>query len=224
MASAAFGDVQTVIDLGTGTGRFWPALRHAFPEAQIIAIDINAPMLTHSEANLDRVCRIVADVSQLPLKDHGADYALCSMLLHHVDDPKKVLVGLRSSLRTGGRVFVRQGTQETVDSFFFLKFFPTALKIEQDRMPASGEVLGMIESSGLSVIETRQILTPPATTVNDYLTRVKARGFPSLQLVSDEEFQCGIDQLRRHFDSPSNASEVLAGEATAIFICEVPNA
>lgn len=223
LAAAARGPVTTILDLGAGTGRFWPALRHAFPEAQIVAIDIAATALNHAHVTLDRVSRIVADVSKVPLNSLKSDFVFCSMLLHLLDEPAQVLARLRISLRPQGRVFIRQGTRQTVDSFLFLRFFPTALKIERERMLASETLLTLIRDSGLSIVQETQVLTPPASNIDDYLTRVTERGFPSLQLVSDDEFGHGITQLQRYFDTCSTAFMSQMGEACTVFICEFPS-
>jgi SAM-dependent methyltransferase len=224
MKNAASGSVQTVIDLGAGTGRFWPSLQRAFPAAEIIAIDRNATMLRHRETSSKRVWKLVADAVRPPLKGQIADFALCSMLLHHVNEPNKMLARLGATLKAGSRIFIRQGTQETLESFVFLKYFPTALEIELERMPATDEVLAMIEGAGLKIIETQKVVTSSAESIEDYIAKITSRGFPSLQLVSDEEFLRGIELLRCQAEKDSNTSQILEGEATAIFVCEVPYA
>lgn len=224
LSAAACGTVTTILDLGAGTGRFWPVLRHAFPGAQIVAIDIAATALNHAHATLERVSRVVGDVSQAPLESLQSDFVFCSMLLHLLDNPAQMLARLRISLRTQGRVFIRQGIRETVDSFLFLKFFPTALKIERERMPTSETLLTIIRDSGLSIVQETRVLTPPASTIDDYLARVKERGFPSLQLLSDNEFDEGIAQLQCYFHERSIASMSQMCEACPVFVCEFPSA
>lgn len=220
ISEAASENVARVLDLGAGTGRFWPALRRAFPEAAIIAVDISAVMLNHADRDLARVTRIVADVSNMSWKDLDSDFVFCSMLLHHLSEPEKLLERVRMALRPQGRVFIRQGVRETLDSFWFLRFFPTALEVERKRMPSEEALLQIIRLSGLTVVRSARVLTPAADTRNEYLAKVRARGFPSLQFVSDDEFLRGFDQLCCHVQVGANVPETAMLEATGVYICE----
>lgn len=100
-ALAAVGDsVRTIVDVGSGTGRFAPVLRgHA---KRLIQIDFSKQMLDVSREGFslpeDSGAYIQADARRLPLADNCAELVFCHRLLNHVqdaDDRRSILAELR---------------------------------------------------------------------------------------------------------------------------------
>ncbi|MBU1345573.1 MAG: class I SAM-dependent methyltransferase [Alphaproteobacteria bacterium] len=185
--------LATVVDLGAGTGRFWPILREAWQSECIIAIDKSSRMLAAADTSSD-VHTIVGDIDDLP--DFGeVDGGLCSMVLHYSRDPVAVCRRLYSAIRPGGLLCIRTATQENIGAHGFLRYFPTAQAAERAVMPTLEAVIGWLIQAGFTSVQTKWVTTVPARSYPDYLGSVASRGFPSLQLVPAMEFWRGFGRL-----------------------------
>jgi len=212
--------VLRILDLGCGPGRFLPLLSAAFPSASIVAVDLSEPMLRASRSFNGRSWPVVANASILPLRAGSIDFCFCSMMLQYVNDMHLMLAELYRATALGARVFIRQGTQESVHSFEFLKYFPTALELELARMPHASEIRFSLREAGFSIIAEKQVALPAAQNTARLFSRVAARGFPSLQLVPDREFRRGLQLLSRHLSQLGASGEGMSNEVTPVFVAE----
>src|ERR1700704_5263461 len=81
-------DVNTILDLGCGTGRFSNALA-AYFDAEVIGIDPSKKMLAQArmkEAD-PRVRYHPGRAEAIPLPNESVDLIFMSMIFHHFDDP-----------------------------------------------------------------------------------------------------------------------------------------
>lgn len=109
---------QRVVDLGCGFGKStWP-LALAYPDAEIIGIDLSAPNLRLAHAHaIERglsIRNVQGDVSRTGLADDSVDVVTASMLLHEL--PTEVL---RAVLAEAVRILRPGGVLR------FLEFCPT---------------------------------------------------------------------------------------------------
>jgi len=94
--------VETVLDLGAGTGETARSVRDVHPEARIVAVD-------ESEAMLARI--VLADVELLvqrlqdPLPPGPFDAVVSALAVHHLDAGEKraLFARIRDVLHAGGR-------------------------------------------------------------------------------------------------------------------------
>ncbi|MFG2500568.1 class I SAM-dependent methyltransferase [Streptomyces sp. NPDC048441] len=94
-----------VLDAGCGTGRALPALRGAVgPSGAVLGIDLTPAMLeAATRAGRDREGQLLlADVTQLPLRDASLDAVFGAGLISHLPDPAENLRELRRVVRPGG--------------------------------------------------------------------------------------------------------------------------
>jgi ArsR family transcriptional regulator len=101
------GDCFTAVDLGCGTGHMLEALSRK--ARQVIGVDASPRMLEEARqhfAGRDEVSLRIGELEHLPLRDAEADFAVLSMALHHLADPRAGLWEAHRVLRTGGELVV----------------------------------------------------------------------------------------------------------------------
>ncbi|MFO1089152.1 MAG: metalloregulator ArsR/SmtB family transcription factor [Hyphomicrobiales bacterium] len=101
--------VDTLVDLGTGTGRM---LELFAPQArQAIGVDRNREMLAFARVAIEKHGLTntqvrLADVNDVPLKERSADLVIIHQVLHYLDNPLDTIREAHRLLRPGGRLVV----------------------------------------------------------------------------------------------------------------------
>ena len=103
------GPFDTVVDVGTGTGRMLELL--ADRANRLIGLDTNHSMLSVARANLDRAGIHHAelhhgDLHNPPAGIDGGDLVIVHQVLHHLDDPDRSLTHISRLVRPGGRLVI----------------------------------------------------------------------------------------------------------------------
>jgi ubiquinone/menaquinone biosynthesis C-methylase UbiE len=86
-------ELNSILDVGTGTGRAVTYLRRAHPGALIVGVEPTVSLLARAQAKPDIEGTFLASASgyQLPFADESFD-AVCQFgVLHHVKDPNAVV-------------------------------------------------------------------------------------------------------------------------------------
>ena len=94
-----------VLETAAGTGVATQALHHAIPDAEIIATDLNEPMLEVAARRIssDKVSFEVADAQQLRFAGESFDLVVCQFGIMFFPDKVRANVEARRVLRDGGR-------------------------------------------------------------------------------------------------------------------------
>src|SRR5580704_17771502 len=113
--SANLTERARVIDVGAGTGTGCLALARQLPDAEVIALDVDAEMLKHIQDKArasglaDRIRTVQADLDQaLPDGLKPADLVWAANSLHHMGDPARAVAQIYQILRPGGLLAVTE--------------------------------------------------------------------------------------------------------------------
>lgn len=116
--------VNTILDLGCGTGRFSEALAAHF-DAKVVGVDPSTKMLDQARKKLrdPRVQYQSGSGEAIPLADASVDLVFMSMCFHHFRDPKAAARECRRVLRDGCPAVLRTGIRDRIPSCLTLNSF-----------------------------------------------------------------------------------------------------
>jgi ubiquinone/menaquinone biosynthesis C-methylase UbiE len=142
----------------------------------------------------------------IPLPDASCDAALLSHVIHHVEDRAACTSELRRVVRPGGLVLARGVLGGR--SVPFHDFFPSAQSVDARRTPSVGEVVAMF-SCGFDHVASEVVDQETSPSLRDYYERVSLRAISTLELIGDEEFEQGIERMRRAAEDESEPASVI---------------
>jgi SAM-dependent methyltransferase len=102
------GRTRRILDLGSGSGTGTLALARRFPGAEVVAVDMSAPMLhrirdkARALGLAERIHTVQADLDAGWPAIEPVDLVWASASLHHLADPDRVLAEVHATLRPGG--------------------------------------------------------------------------------------------------------------------------
>lgn len=111
IAQAELAAGHRVLEIGCGTGNLTIRTQRSCPASEVIATDPDPRALARAQRKVQGVNGIRfarAYAQQLPFGDAEFDRALCSMMLHHLDETTKTAAAaeLFRVLRPGGRAHI----------------------------------------------------------------------------------------------------------------------
>ncbi len=187
------GGARRILDLGSGTGRFSSVLAEGL-QAKVIGVEPSAGMRGHAAAKPHHDVNIVAGSAEhLPLVDGIVDAAWLSNVIHHFDDLPAAARELRRVVPTGCTVLIRGafGSWDVPPSY---RFFPGAQSVV-DSMPTIPEVMEIFQGAGFGSFYNEQVEQLLAYNLADMVPRIRMRADTTLELISDEEFERGLEEL-----------------------------
>ena len=191
--------IETILDLGCGTGRFTESLAAHF-NAEVVGIDPSNKMLDQARRKLrdHRVRYEVGRGEAIPLPNDSVDLIFMSMCFHHFEDPMLVGRECRRVLRDGGIAFLRAGTRDRIPSYPYVGFFPQSLPILEDCLPSTAFMREVFESAGFSTISADLVVQSIAPDYAVYADKLAAGADSVLAQLSESDFQAGIHAIRTH--------------------------
>ena len=191
--------VNTILDLGCGTGRFSEALAVRF-DAEVIGIDPSKKMLEQARRK-QRDRRIRYEIGRgesIPLPANSVDLIFMSMIFHHFDNPRLAARECRRVLRKRATGFLRAGTRERISSYPYVDFFPESRPILEECLPTNTFVREVFEEAGFCTITFEVVNQEIARNYATYAEKLSAGADSVLARLSQSEFAAGMQALRSH--------------------------
>ncbi|WBQ02446.1 class I SAM-dependent methyltransferase [Kribbella sp. CA-293567] len=186
----------TVLDLGSGTGRFTPALAETFG-GPVYGVEPSAGMRAQA-AEHPRVTYLEGAAEAIPLPDESCDLAWLFLTIHHWTDPLQGLREVRRVLRPGGSVVLRTQFGDRMPELHWYKYFPNARRVDAAMYPPLAEVRSLAARAGLVAEEEPQWIDAyEARTVQGMYERVKLRAFSTFEHLDEDELDRGFAEFER---------------------------
>jgi ubiquinone/menaquinone biosynthesis C-methylase UbiE len=199
----------TVLDLGSGTGRFSVLLADAL-HARVIAVEPSDKMraVAMRDNTHTSVRYVKGSAEEIPLQDGSCDILWTSMVVHHISRLDRAAAEIHRVLRPEGKVFIRNSFKNRLDSTRFYEFFPSALAIDNERLPSVESVKRAFEQNGFQLEHFDAVQQVIDRTFKDHVERIRKRGLSTFELISDEEFQAGLRLMEKTAETEDPSREV----------------
>ena len=170
------------LDVGSGTGRFTPALAEAFGPVTGVEPSVRMREVAQERSAHPGVRYLAGSAEEMPVPSGSADYALMFLSWHHVQDKPRAVGELARVLRPGGRLLLRGNFSDHHPRPWWLEHFPRGLEADAAMFQPLHEVIAMFTpAAGAWPASARSPSRPPApaVTCSDGCACAPCRSSPS---------------------------------------------
>lgn len=185
------------LDVGSGTGRYTPALAQAF--GPVIGVEPSARMREVAEEQFQHpdVRYLAGSAEDIPVPSGSADYALMYLSWAHVQDKPRAVQELARVLRPGGRLLLRSQFSDHMPDLWWLKRFPRSAEVHALPFQPLHEVIAMFTSAGWRVVSFGTVTEPSPGTRGEMLERLRLRTFSVFASFTPDELETGFRGLEQ---------------------------
>jgi ubiquinone/menaquinone biosynthesis C-methylase UbiE len=205
----------TILEAGCGTG-FWLA-QLARQGYRVTGLDKSLAMLCQVQEQLLQGRLLLGNAEALPFRQKVFDRVFCINAFHHFSD-KKVFVheAHRVLKKRGGILISGLDPHNGNDRWWIYDYFPQVIEIEKQRYPAAGKMQEMLSQAGFINCDTLETLhIPVIAPARSALEsgRLAKTSTSQLAILTDAEYQRGMNRLRQDIEEAESRGQILEIEA-----------
>lgn len=185
------------LDVGSGTGRFTPALARAFGPVTGVEPSVRMREIAQAQPQHSGVHYLAGSAEALPVASGSADYALMFCSWHHVHDKPQAVRELTRVLRPAGRLLLRANFSDHHPRPWWLEYFPRGYEADASLFQPLHEVIATFTSAGWRVAGFGTVTEPSAGTQHDMLQRLRLRTLSFFAQLNPEELDAGFRRLEQ---------------------------
>jgi len=204
-------DARALLEVGCGTGHFIGLVTARGRAA--VGLDLSARMLAQARASLPALPLVRGRAEALPFSDRRLDRVFCMNALHHFSDHRAFVAEARRVLAPGGGLMIAGLDPHTRhDHWWIYDYYDKALKDDRARYPSAATIRALLQARGFRRVETCEV---QRITLRRSASEALAAGqldkstTSQLSILSDAEYQAGIDRVRRDIDAAQARGSVL---------------
>jgi ubiquinone/menaquinone biosynthesis C-methylase UbiE len=152
-------NVNKILDVGTGEGKFIPVLKESFPEAEIWGVDPDNNSLVEAKLNFPDVSFQTMNAEELVFEDDTFDVVSLSMALHHLNKVKKGLKEINRVTKPDGWIIINELFSDNLEPAQEVHKMYHHFRSRIDRLTGINhretfrkeEILQMVRQAGISV-------------------------------------------------------------------------
>lgn len=186
----------TVLDLGSGTGRFSPLLAQVFG-GPVYGVEPSDKMRSVAEENAAHpaVTYLPGKAEAVPLDDDSVDVVLTMLSFHHVRDRAAGAAEIGRVLRPGGRYLTYTPFSDRFPDIHWHRFFPEAREVEKRMFPPLAEIEALFAGVGLRKVSLTRIQHSVSPSLAAFRERLSLRAISTFEHMSEADIERGFARL-----------------------------
>jgi ubiquinone/menaquinone biosynthesis C-methylase UbiE len=185
------------LDVGSGTGRFTPALAQAFGPVSGIEPAVRMREVAVAAAGHSGVRYLAGCAEDIPVPSASADYALMFLSWHHVQDKPRAARELARVITPGGRLLLRSQFSDHMPRLWWLEYFPRGHELDASIYQPLQEVIDIFTVDGWRVASFSAVAEPSSGTRHEMLQRLRLRTLSVFAYFTPDELDTGFRLLEQ---------------------------
>ena len=99
-----------------------------------------------------------------------------------------------------GRLGIRYSSHAQLETILDYRFFPSALQIDLKRLPDIEALKDLMQTSGFCLVTEQVVRQQLFESAEDYLVKLRSKYASVLSLISQEEYQRGLEEAEAYFE------------------------
>lgn len=185
--------VTAPVDVGSGTGRFTPALADEFG-VPVLGVEPSDRMreVAHAESAHPLVSYVPGSATDLPLDDAAADLALMFLVWHHVGDKDAAATELARVLAPGSRLLIATTLTDRLKDLVLYRYFPRTRDIDVAVFPTLADTVALLAAAGFAHTGLTEVHHRSADSLAEYVERQRLRALSVYEHLSEREYRDGL--------------------------------
>ena len=186
----------SVLDLACGTGNYLVKQISEYKKNPIkwLGIDKSPEMLNIAKQKSLNAELLIGDACKIPLEDNSIDYIKIRFAFHHFADKQKAIQEIYRILKTNGEVSIYNINHDYMQYSWVYKFYPQVVQIDKERFPKTLDLFNWLDNAGFETQASINTIIKKFY-YKDILEDARNRDMSQLNLISDEEYQIGLDKI-----------------------------
>ena len=200
-----------VLEVGCGTGHWLRLLGES--GIRVAGVDASGNMLSYARARAHGAALAHGRAEHLPWRSQTFERVFCINAFHHFEDKVGFLTEARRVLVPGGQVMtVGLDPHTGTDRWYIYEYFEPALAIDKRRYPSSNQIREWMLALQFSSVRTSEVQhLPGRLSARSAIEQGRLRKGATSQLavLTDEEYQRGVERIRSAVESAEARGESL---------------
>jgi SAM-dependent methyltransferase len=203
--SISANNYKNILEAGCGTGRWINSLD--LKKLNVFGIDYSFDMLKISKQENHDLKIINANAVKIPFKNNSFDLIFCVNAIHHFPDKKRYIEESKRTLSNKGVIAVF-GVDPYLDKDWYVyKYFDSVYENDLKRFPSNNQLISLLEQNGFADIEIKKTEEISGKRIGIEVLDdpfLKKNSCSQLANLTDEEYQKGIEKIKRQIEKNSN--------------------
>lgn len=185
------------LDLGSGTGRWTPALADTFGPMVGVEPAERMRRIADAESSHPMVRYLAGAADLIPLPAASVDFTLLFFVWHHVPDQTAAAYELARVSRPGGVLIMRTQFSDRMPRLWWLEHFPRGFEADAGMYDSTEHATDLLQTAGWRVDEILEFTQPSKITMGESLERLRLRGLSTFEQFTEDELTVGFERLER---------------------------
>lgn len=211
---AAQGNAERVLEIGSGTGNSTVAFVKRFPCVPV-GLDLSCEMLRQAKGKEVCALWVNGNAEEIPLAGSSIDFIYSVLVFHHIESPQGCLEDCYRVLEKG-RCAVVTAPEQFIRSHIMNRYFPSFSLIDLARFPSEDLIEGLMRGAGFVDTEITYCAKAPEPIDESYVQKIEGRFVSTYALLSDEEFETGLAELRKDIAATGQLEEPMIWQSVVV--------
>ena len=185
-----------ILDIGCGTGNYTD-LFQKLTQAEVYGVEPSEGMLAKARQKNERITFKTGLADHIPFEDDFFDFVYMTDVIHHIPNIEAMFAEIWRVLRSGGMGCIVTQSHRQIEARPIAQYFPSTARVDKERYPDIDEIIEAAQAQGFTRTEGEILSEEPLELDDSYLELVRKKGYSMLHLISDEEYQTGLEALEQ---------------------------